>query len=282
MPGRSPGLFENFRPLRPGRGPNISTGRRTPTAQRPGNRMMSTETPSTAPAGQSTGRPGGGLAWGRIVAGISIVIALTAAYWLLSETGALDALMDRAELENRIQGLGFWGPLAVIVLIAGAIVLSPVPSAPIALAAGAAYGHAWGAAYVVVGAETGALVAFGIARWLGHEVLRRWFGERLNMGLLGSQNTLMGIVFVTRLLPFISFDLVSYAAGLTPLAPWRFAVATLAGIIPASFLLAHFGGEMISGETQRITVAVLALGGLTVLPVVARLVWVRWRSRHKK
>ena len=41
--------------------------------------------------------------WGKIVAGISIVIALTAAYWLLSETGALDALMDRAELENRIQ-----------------------------------------------------------------------------------------------------------------------------------------------------------------------------------
>ena len=240
---------------------------------------MSTETPSTAPAGQSTGRPGGGLAWGKIVAGISIVIALTAAYWLLSETGALDFLLDRVEMDYRIRALGFWGPLAVIVLIAGAIVLSPVPSAPIALAAGAAYGHAWGTAYVVVGAETGALVAFAIARLLGYDVLRRWFGERLNMGLLGSQNALMGIVFVTRLLPFISFDLVSYAAGLTPLAAWRFAVATLAGIIPASFLLAHFGGEMTSGETQRMTIAVLALGGITVLPFVVRLGWVRWRRR---
>lgn len=170
----------------------------------------------------------------------------------------------------------------MIVLMTGAIVMSPVPSAPIALAAGAAYGHTWGTVYVVVGAELGALVAFGIARLLGYEMLRRWFSERLDMGLLGSQNALMGIVFVTRLLPFISFDLVSYAAGLTPLTTWRFAVATLAGIVPASFLLAHFGGEMASGESRRIAVTVLALGGLTLLPILVRLVLAWRRSRARK
>jgi len=156
-----------------------------------------------------------------------------------------------------------------------AIIFSPIPSAPIALAAGAVYGHAWGTVYVLVGAETGALVAFGIARLLGYEVFRRWYGERLNMGLLGSQNALMGVVFVSRLLPFLSFDLVSYAAGLTPLTFWRFAAATLAGILPASFLLAHFGSEMASGEAQRMTMTVLALGGLTLLPVVVRLILAR-------
>jgi len=77
---------------------------------------------------------------------------------------------------------------------------------------------------------------------------------------LGSQNALMGSVFASRLLPFISFDVVSYAAGLTPLAWWRFAVATVAGIAPASFLLAHFGGEMASGEIGRTIFSALALG----------------------
>lgn len=221
-------------------------------------------------------------AWVKPLVGISVVLALVAAYWLLSKTGALDALVDKAVLVARIQALEFWGPLAVIVLMTGAIVMSPVPSAPIALAAGAAYGHTWGTVYVVVGAELGALVAFGIARMLGYEMLRRWFSERLDMGLLGSQNALMGIVFVTRLLPFISFDLVSYAAGLTPLTTWRFAVATLAGIVPASFLLAHFGGEMASGESRRIAVTVLALGGLTLLPILVRLVLAWRRSRARK
>jgi uncharacterized membrane protein YdjX (TVP38/TMEM64 family) len=150
-----------------------------------------------------------------------------------------------------------------------AILVSPIPSAPIALAAGAAYGHAWGTLYVLVGAELGALLAFGIARLLGYQAMRRWLGPRLEIGLFGSQNALMAIVFASRLLPFISFDLVSYAAGLTVLSFWRFALATLAGVAPASFLLAHFGGEMASGETDRILISVLLLGALTLVPVLA-------------
>jgi uncharacterized membrane protein YdjX (TVP38/TMEM64 family) len=81
---------------------------------------------------------------------------------------------------------GVWVPLLVIGLMSVAVVASPLPSAPIALAAGAIYGHAAGTVFVAAGAELGALVAFMIARVLGHDVLRRWFGERLDIGLLGS------------------------------------------------------------------------------------------------
>jgi len=87
----------------------------------------------------------------------------------------------------------------------------------------------------------------------------------------------MAIVFASRLLPFISFDVVSYAAGLTTLTLWRFALATLAGILPASFLLAHFGGEMAAGEVDRILYAVLALGLLTGIPLAVH--YVRRRIR---
>ena len=214
--------------------------------------------------------------------GVSIVVALVGGYWLLSEMDAIDALLDRSVLEERIRAFGFWGPLVVIALMTGAIVFSPIPSAPIALAAGAAYGHLWGTIYVLIGAELGALIAFGIARLVGYGVVRKWFGERLDLGLLGSQNALMGIVFASRLLPFISFDLVSYAIGLTPLTAWRFAVATLAGIVPASFLLAHFGGEMASGESQRIGFTIVALGGITLLPIMVKFVMAGRRNRARK
>jgi uncharacterized membrane protein YdjX (TVP38/TMEM64 family) len=50
---------------------------------------------------------------------------------------------------------------------------------------------------------------------------------------------------------------------------WRFAIATLAGIAPASFLLAHLGGEMATGETETIMYSVLALGLITLVPVAA-------------
>lgn len=66
--------------------------------------------------------------------------------------------------------------------------------------------------------------------------------------------------------------LVRYAAGMTLLSFWRFAIATLDGIIPASFLLAHFGGEMTTGDVEKIMISVLALGAITILPVAVKLV----------
>jgi uncharacterized membrane protein YdjX (TVP38/TMEM64 family) len=214
----------------------------------------------------------------RIVAAALFVLAMAGVYWVLRETGTLATIADGDALRRFIVELGLWGPLAVIGLMTLAILVSPVPSAPIALAAGAAYGHTWGTLYIVLGSELGALVAFGLARMLGHEALRRWFGDRLPKTRLRSQGALMAIVFASRLLPFISFDVVSYAAGLTTLTLWRFALATLAGILPASFLLAHFGGEMATGEGERILLAVLALGLLTGIPLAVH--FLRERKRR--
>ncbi len=132
----------------------------------------------------------------------------------------------------------------------------------------------------MIGAELGALIAFGLARVMGHDVLRRVFGDRVDAGLLGSQTALTITVFASRLMPFVSFDMISYAAGLSRLHTWRFAVATLAGILPASFLLAHVGGEAFRGDLGRATWAVLGLGLATGLP----LLWVTMRrdGRAKK
>jgi uncharacterized membrane protein YdjX (TVP38/TMEM64 family) len=173
---------------------------------------------------------------------------------------------------------GFWGPVLIVTLMTVAVVAAPIPSAPIALGIGAAYGHLWGTVQVVIGAELGALIAFGLARVLGHDVLRRVFGDRVDAGLLGSQTALTATVFASRLMPFVSFDMISYAAGLSRLHAWRFALATLAGIVPASFLLARVGGETASGDLGRATWAVLGLGLVTGLP----LLWVATRRKPEK
>ncbi|MGJ5619083.1 TVP38/TMEM64 family protein [Sulfitobacter sp. MF3-043] len=178
-----------------------------------------------------------------------------------------------------MKAAGAWGPILIVVLMSTAIVATPIPSAPIALAAGAAYGHTLGTIYIVIGAEFGALIAFGLARFLGRDVLARWVGGTLDTGWLGSQNVLTFTVFASRLMPFISFDVVSYAAGLSRLYFWRFGVATLAGIIPASFVLAHLGNEAVSGEPRRAAWAAVGLGALTLTPLV--IVAVRDRRRKR-
>ncbi len=207
----------------------------------------------------------------KILCGIAIAVAIISVNWWVPNTGLLSVLPDSALLRQWFTGLGGWGPAAVIGSMTLAILVSPIPSAPIALAAGAIYGHLWGTLYVVIGSQAGAIAAFSIARFLGYEVIHRRFGNKFELGYAGSQNVLMATIFISRLLPFISFDIVSYAAGLTPLTFGRFAIATLAGIIPASFLLAHFGSEMVRDESDRILLAVIFLGAFMALPFVIKL-----------
>lgn len=205
--------------------------------------------------------------WFRFFLLAALIGALAVAYFQVKDSSWFVMLRDPAYLRHEVEQLGWQGPLMLIALMMLAIVFSPLPSAPIAMAAGMAYGHSWGTLYVVIGAEIGALIAFGLTRWLGGERIRRWFGEKLSVGLFGSQMRLMATVFLLRLLPFVSFDVVSYAAGLTPMTWWRFALATLAGVAPISFLLAHFGESLPAGEIETMALAILLLGVLTLASV---------------
>ncbi len=208
------------------------------------------------------------------------VLVLVTAYYLLKEMGIVAIIMDVDRLRAWVSAQGYWGPVMLIGLMAIAIIVTPIPSAPIALAAGAAFGHTWGTVYVVAGAAAGAMGAFWIARLLGYELMVRFFGNRLRLGWLGSQNFLMGMVLVSRLIPFLSFDLVSYGAGLTSIKTWRFAFATLAGLIPMSFLLAHFGGELTTSSLEQALDTVLILGGLTLVPLIVAML-VKWHRRRE-
>ena len=189
---------------------------------------------------------------------------LIAGYVALSKLGVINLLEDSVALKQWIQQLGLAGPLVIVGLMVVAIIMSPIPSAPVALVAGAAYGHSLGTLYVAIGSELGAIIAFYIARFAGTGFIRNWVDKRITKSMMGSQNALMFIIFFSRLMPFISFDMVSYAAGVTPLKFWRFAVATLAGIIPASFLLAHVGSELASAEGQRVGLTLLLLGAVSL------------------
>lgn len=218
----------------------------------------------------------------KVIGVLFLLVALAAIYWILLETGALTIVNNKAVLREWIDQLGYWGPVGIIALMITAIVLSPIPSAPIAMVAGAVYGSFWGTVFVVVGAEAGALIAFAIARSLGYDVIYRWRRLRPVFEWLGkdrSQGALMLVIFTSRLVPFISFDAVSYAAGLTPLTFWRFVVATLAGVIPTAYLITTFGGLLMATESGMLTIILIIVSSITLLPIVAKLLLARRRGR---
>ena len=200
--------------------------------------------------------------------GTLLAIIFFIVYLYFKQSVELSSFFEVNALKARLEKINNLGPVLIVVLMASAIVMSPLPSAPIAIASGFAYGHIWGTLYILIGAEIGALIAFSISRMLGYDAMQKRFGNKVKYKYLNSDKHLMFFVFITRLIPFISFDIISYAAGLTKIGYFQFAFATLAGILPASFLLAHFGGEMAADDTQKLMTTILLLGLLTVTPLI--------------
>jgi len=199
----------------------------------------------------------------RVLLGVAVVLAAAPLCW----TPAFEAFASLADdPTTAICAAGALGPVAVVGLIALATVIAPIPGGPIAVAAGTLYGALTGGALTLVGASLGAILAFGIARLHGRDAVR---GSRLAtvawIARPRSPGRLMVLVFLSRVVPFISFDAVSYAAGLSALSPWRFAVATLAGIAPMSFLLAAAGAGLVH-EPDRQAPLMALLIGLTSVP----------------
>jgi uncharacterized membrane protein YdjX (TVP38/TMEM64 family) len=214
----------------------------------------------------------------KIITGFFLIVLVVAAYLIIRQSDLFSLLTEGERLRYFCVDAGWYGPFIIIGLIAVAVVISPLPSAPIALASGMVYGNVWGTIFVVIGAEVGAVIAFGIARLAGYEFLKKWIGDKIKSArIFGSQTWMMTIVFLSRFLPFISFDIVSYAAGLTPLSFWRFAIATLAGIIPMSFLLSHIGQVVGTGEPRAIFLSSIIVGLLVFLPIVGRMIY-----QHKR
>lgn len=202
---------------------------------------------------------------------IGFLLSTILIFWKLSELGWLNILADQQKMQIIIERVGLYGPLIIILLISLAIIISPFPSAPVALVSGALYGHTLGTIYIILGSIAGAISAFLIARKLGHEYIYRTLQPHIPLNNLSSQNSVMLIVFLTRLAPFISFDVISYAAGLTNLSFGRFFIATLMGIIPISFILAHLGSEILVGESESIAYSILILGLVMIIPLLIKM-----------
>ncbi len=135
------------------------------------------------------------------------------------------------------------GPALYMLLMIGAILIAPLPASPLAILAGTVFGPWLGMLYTLVAATLGALLAFFIARFFLGEVARNHLKSYTWYKKLNHQNEhrIALAVALTRLMPQVSFDLISFAAGLTKIRPLLFALATFLGMIPIVFILSFFG-----------------------------------------
>ena len=175
-----------------------------------------------------------------------------------------------------IEYLRSYGKLAAVVsfiLMVLQSIAAPIPAFLITLSNAAIFGWWQGAILSWSSAMAGAALCFFIARVLGRDVVEKLTSK----GAMESVDVFFEkygnrTIMVCRLLPFVSFDFVSYAAGLTNMKFWSFFIATGIGQLPATIVYSYVGGTL-TGGAQKLFVGLLTLFAISILIGVAKRVY---------
>jgi uncharacterized membrane protein YdjX (TVP38/TMEM64 family) len=180
-------------------------------------------------------------------------------------------ILDPGGLENQLHAAGSFGP-ALYMLVMAAAVVSPLPTFPLDILAGRVFGPFHGTLYAATGATLGAMVSFFVARWLGRDLIARFLKGHINFCQQCSDKLLIKVVFLARLIPAVSFDMVSYGSGLTKMSWTKFAMATFVGMLPLTSVYVAFGSVF------SISLPVVWIGGAVVVALLFLLP--RWIEKY--
>ncbi|MCS2162905.1 TVP38/TMEM64 family protein [Scandinavium sp. H11S7] len=191
------------------------------------------------------------------------------------------ARLDSADLERFIQS---WGPQAATVsfflMILQAIV-APLPAFLITFANASLFGAFWGGVLSWTSAMAGAALCFYIARILGRGAVEKLTGKTV----LDSMDAFFNrygkhTILICRLLPFVPFDPISYAAGLTSLRFRTFMLATGLGQLPATVVYSCVG-SWLTGGTYWLVTGLLTLFALAILMMMAKKFYAERQKRSR-
>ena len=152
-------------------------------------------------------------------------------------------------------------------------IAAPIPAFLITLSNAAIFGWVKGAMLSWSSAMAGAALCFFLARALGRDAVERLTSK----GAMESVDVFFErygkyAILICRLLPFVSFDFVSYGAGLTNMGFWPFFIATGIGQLPATIVYSYVGGTL-TGGAQKLFLGLLTLFALSIMIGIAKKVY---------
>jgi uncharacterized membrane protein YdjX (TVP38/TMEM64 family) len=206
----------------------------------------------------------------RIVAALALllVIALGVLAW---KSNAAGITLTPAGIEAAIQSWGNWAVAASIALMV-AHSLIPFPAELVTFANGMLFGPVWGVVITWTGAMLGAALAFALARWFGRPFVDAVMSERQRAAIdRWTRRQGISVLLLSRLMPLISFNVINYGAGLTPVSWWTFLWTTGLGILPITTLLVVTGDQVWNGTGHAwIYLIGVAVAGAVLWWFVAR------------
>lgn len=195
--------------------------------------------------------------------------------------GMIGAFKDVESVREYIRSFGVWAVAISFMMMILQSIAAPIPAFFITFANAAIWGWWKGAILSWSSAMAGAAICFGISRLYGRGVAEKFASKMaLDEVEIFFEKYGKNTIFVARLLPFVPFDPISYAAGLTPMTFGGFFIATGLGQLPATIVYSYASAK--SSDPSTFVSGLLILFGVSALVYTVRKIWMDRNKRALK
>lgn len=204
-----------------------------------------------------------------------VVVILLFVFVKPLNTGLKDmigAFKDVESVREYIKSFGVWAVAISFMMMILQSIVAPIPAFFITFANAAIWGWWKGAILSWSSAMAGAAICFGISRLYGRGVAEKFASKMaLDEVEIFFEKYGKNTILVARLLPFVPFDPISYAAGLTSMSFGGFFLATGLGQLPATIVYSYASAK--SSDPSTFVSGLLILFGVSALVYTVRKIW---------
>ena len=220
---------------------------------------------------------------------LAVLAILCLVYFLVPSVNAyvnqVASVLGSANVDTVVAFIRSYGAYAMVFSFALMVfqsVLAPLPAFLITFANAAIFGWWQGAILSWTSSMAGAALCFYLARALGRDTVEKYAGKGALASVEGYfEKYGSRTILICRLLPFVSFDAISYFAGLTPIKFWPFFIATGVGQLPATIIYSYVGG-MLTGGVKYFVTALLCIFSLGILVMIVRRIYMERQEKKKQ
>ena len=224
---------------------------------------------------------------------VLVVVAIVVACLLLgvrTDTAFQVLAKNRESLLAFVARLGLFAPLVFIAVYVAVAALSIPLGAILTATAGFLFDTVAGGLYSLLGATAGGTILFLIARTSFGSSLQRRAGPMLQKVEAGFRENAANYLFVLRIVPLFPFWFVNLVSAFFGIPLRTFALVSLLGMAPASFVYAYLGagiGAVIEAgrapdfdiiKSWPVLGPLLALALLALIPVIYK--WLKQRQEQ--
>lgn len=185
-----------------------------------------------------------------VVLGLSIYAFIPEArVWINKAIGVLIS-NDKESIKSWVTTFGWFGPILLVLAMIGQMFLMVIPTTLLLVVCILAYGPVWGSAIALLAIYAASSAGYFIGRAFGSITVEKILGSKARTkSIIFLEKYGFWAIFITRLNPFLSNDVVSLVGGMVKMDYWKFTAASLAGIVPLILCIAIFG-ESTKGLTS--------------------------------